>query len=63
MARTFPTAGQSPIDGYSSDLTRPLLYLESLGTTDDIDVMYVKATLTSGDNAEGISGYWSRVSP
>ena len=29
MARTFPTAGQSPIDAYSEAIDRPLVYVEA----------------------------------
>jgi len=58
MARTFPTAGVSPIDAYSSEMDRPLAYFESVTTTDDLSTVYCKATLTSGDNAYGVAGYF-----
>lgn len=58
MARTLPSQGLSPIDAYSSEMDRPLGYFESETTTDDLSTVYCKATLTSGDNAYGVAGYF-----
>lgn len=57
-ARTIPSVGMSPIDAYNAEATRPLLYLEMESVTDDISCVNVKATLTSGDNAYGVAGYF-----
>lgn len=57
MARTLPTL-LSPIDAYSGAMDRPLGYFESEMTTDDLSTIYCKATLTSGDNAYGVAGYF-----
>ena len=56
--RTIPSVGMSPLDAYSDAATRPMLYLETTSTTDDISTINVKATLTSGDNAYGVAGYY-----
>ena len=56
--RSLPSVGMSPIDAYTADLTRPLVHIESLGTTDAITTVNVKATLTSGGNDIGVAGYF-----
>ncbi len=57
MARTLPTL-LSPIDAYMANQDRPLVYLESGDSDNDISAIYVKAYMTSGSNASGVAGYF-----
>ena len=58
MARSYPSTGNSPLDAFSSAADRPMIYLETTTTTDDLRTIDVKATLTSGDNAYGVAAYF-----
>jgi len=51
-------ANLGAFDMYSANMTTPLIYITAESTTDDIAAIYVKSTLTSGDNASGVTGYF-----
>ena len=57
MARTLPTL-LSPIDAYMANQDRPMVYLESGDSDNNISSIYVKAYMTSGSNASGVTGYF-----
>ena len=57
MARTFPTAGLSPIDAYRENITRPLGYFESTTVTDDMSAVKIVAAQAGGNNTLGMAWY------